>query len=156
MASECLFRLCVEAETTRFTPALIAGDYNHCLQELDADWAFGVSGWTDIGTQPTSNAAAQPWRIDLCVASRAMQDRVVDYSLHWATGIRTHAAQTLTLRAGKMPQILVWNPAPPLAQPAGDGPSRTQAVTQLTDRFVEVERLAELEDADATWAQCAG
>ena len=97
----------------RFTPALIAGDFDHSLGELDADWAFGVSGWADLGSQPTCNAAANPRRIDLCLANQALQARLLDYTLYWASGIRTHAVQTIDLKAGKMPQVPVWKPAPP-------------------------------------------
>ena len=57
----------------------------------------------DLGApEPTCDQAASPRRIDILVANPALQARVLQRQLRWDLGIRTHAAQALRLRAGKL------------------------------------------------------
>ena len=53
-----------------------------------------------------------PMRIDVMLLSPALQARMVASDLRWDTGIANHAYQEVTARAGRLPQVDRWKPAP--------------------------------------------
>ena len=101
MASNCIMQLASYAEANGYAPALICGDFQHSLRELDSAWVMECSNWADVGFATTCNAAAQPRRIDLILANQPAQRRLVDYELRWDTVFLTRATQRMLLRAGK-------------------------------------------------------
>ena len=80
-----------------------------------------------------------------------MQQRLIDYELSWATGIRTHAAQFLTFRCGKLPKEPCWQPATPMPEPAVLGPDRDEALARHADLSNAFERACEAKDLEQAW-----
>ena len=89
----------LDAETSGMTLALIAGDLNLEAAQLGCGPTLALAGWTDVGHgHPTSAASSlRPRRIDHLLANRQLLQRITHYDINWASGMPTHAQQTITL-----------------------------------------------------------
>ena len=108
-----------QVEGSGGVPALVCGDLNHQLGALEAVATVAASGWTDEGAPwPTcvTSKTVRPRRIDVMLLSPALQARMVASDLRWDTGIANHAYQEVTARAGRLPQVDRWKPAPALPE----------------------------------------
>ena len=152
MASAMIREAAAEAEAHWARPCLVAGDFQWSLQELPIAHALGVSNWADIGDpQPTCDQAATPRRIDLLLANPAMQARLQKHTLQWDLGIRTHAAQSIVLSAGKMPLQPTWQQAEAFPPPSPGGLSAHKAMRRIYGIRQEFLRYVDLEDLDGAW-----
>lgn len=109
-----LLRACLEdAEAHGQCPALIGGDINMEFEEVDCVAEFAVSGWTDLGSEPTcaTGSAKQPRRVDVLLANPQLQDRAGAVATDWYTGLSVHAVQTFAVDLGAAPQVLLWRAA---------------------------------------------
>ena len=127
------------AEALGAVPALICGDLNQLLGDLDAVAALAVSRWSEMGApRPTCKTAQSKGfhRIDVVIANPALQARVITHHLWWVPTVCTHAMQRLDIHLGAVPTIHKWKKAPALPSPPAEAPAERAASQVLA--FEEV------------------
>ena len=113
------------AESLGAVPALICGDLNQTLGDLDVVAPLAFSRWADVGApRPTCKTAQSKeyHRIDVMLANPALQARIRGHHLWWVTTVSTHAMQRLEILLGDPPMVHKWKKAPALPAPPKEGP----------------------------------
>ena len=141
-------------------PAVICGDFNFELVDLDVLPSLIISNWSDCLDAPTCAAASarRARRIDLLIASRPFQRRLRHAEVDWETGLFTHAAQYLHVAACSPAPCRTWAPSPPIPAPGGDAPAAASCWAQCSVLVKAFEEIAKSNpgDVDGLWRALEG
>ena len=145
---------CIEnAEGAGRVPALVAGDFNAEVHQLQLDTEGLAGGWRDVGTGPTCRApnAISPSRIDLLLANRQTQWKVNSVDTHFSVDIKTHAIQSLELEISRPSKTRRWKQAETI-DPKQAVASREEAAKAAKMQCEAVCRWADTMPIDALYA----
>ena len=120
LASDMLSAALEWGESHGAVPCMVAGDINKRLYDLDVVTKIALSNWLDMGTWPTSlnSCVTQvPRRIDVLLASPALQARIGAYKLRWDTTAAQHAYQEVSVELGVMQDLPVWHKSKQFPEP---------------------------------------
>ena len=154
LATSTLVRnLLIDAEASGRVPSLIAGDFNLEFPQLHCIGSLVASGWRDIGSEPTCAVASTtiPRRIDMLLANDAFHALVTGYSLEWASGLPTHAAQIVSLIDKPPPSYEAWLPPPPLPDPLRHVSKEAAWATVPNELILKLRHHMAQDDVQSAW-----